>query len=109
MGVYGDNKQSLWFVINLKLGQKLTERQAPIGQSLDKLSNDLTVDVHRVPYTIKLDQDSAQMKALEALEGSDFSNSDLLQWRSEHKGAVSEDEDNASLWPPVAGCRLRWC
>ena len=62
MGVYGDNKHSLWFVINLKSGQKLSKREAAIGQSLEKPNNDLTVDVHRVPYTIKLDQDSAQIK-----------------------------------------------
>ena len=63
MGVYGDNRRSLWFVINLKSGEKLSKRDtAEVGKPLDKPNNDLSLDVQKVPFTIKLDQDSAQMK-----------------------------------------------
>ena len=35
-------------------------------------------------------------QALEALEGDEFANGDLRQWRTEHKGAVSEEAGKAS-------------
>ncbi|XP_075258038.1 uncharacterized protein LOC142350021 isoform X2 [Convolutriloba macropyga] len=96
LGLYGDNKRSLWFAINLKSSassmstlstshnryrrNKLNKRHADDGEgkkvveqieddcSTELPERDLSLDVKRVAYKIDLSDEAAQVQALGTLD-----------------------------------------